>query len=565
MLSIRTIGVIGRTYRHLNRYRQILSIFLKFGFGDVLERLRIEQYLEIGLRMISKKERERAERLTRAERVRMAVEELGPAYVKLGQILSTRPDLVPPDFIEELSKLQDSVPPRPFVEIRRIIQAELDASLEKIFLEVEETPLASASIGQVYKGRLHSGEAVAIKVQRPGIQKLIEVDLEIMLHLATLMERHVAEIALHRPVTIVEEFARTLEKEMDYCLEAANMRRFAADFEDDRTVYIPEVYGELSTSRILTMEFVKGIKVSRVDQIEAAGLDKHKLTVRGADLILKQVFLNGFFHADPHPGNLCILPEHVICLFDFGMIGIVDRDTREHFVELIESVVNRDEPATVQTLLQLTEWEASPNMRVLERDVTDFISHSLYRPLKEVEIGPCLKQLIMLAARHRMRIPPDLFLMIKAFATVEGVARQLDPEFDMIERAKPFLVKVNAERFSPQRISADAIGIGKLLLKLVRQLPKDMLDITRVIRQQQIKLTLTHQGLQDMLATHDRISNRLSFSIIIAALIVGSALIVISKTPPIVFGISLIGIIGFLAAAIMGIWLLIAILRKGKL
>lgn len=565
MLSIRTIGVIGRTYRHLNRYRQILSIFLKFGFGDVLERLRIEQYLEIGLKIISKKEREKTERLTRAERVRMALEELGPAYIKLGQILSTRPDLIPADFIEELSKLQDRVPPRPFPEIKTIIEDELGGTIDTIFLKVEEAPLASASIGQVYKGKLQSGEAVAIKVRRPGIRKLIEVDLEIMLHLATLMERHVAEIALHRPVVIVDEFARTLGKEMDYCLEAANMRRFAADFEGDPTVYIPKVYGEFSTSRVLTMEFVKGIKVSRIDQIEAAGLNKHILTVRGADLILKQVLLNGFFHADPHPGNLCVLSDHVICLFDFGMIGIVDRDTRENFVELIDSVVNRDEPATVQTLLQLTEWETSPDTRELERDVADFISHHLYRPLKEVEIGECLKQLILLTARHRMRIPPDLFLMIKAFATVEGVARQLDPEFDMIARAKPFLIRVHSERFSPRRIAIDAMGLGKLMLTLMRQLPKDILDIGRVIRLQQLKLTVTHQGLQEMLVTHDRISNRISFSIIIAALVVGSALIVISKTPPFIFGISLIGIIGFLAAAVMGIWLLIAILKKGKL
>lgn len=565
MLSIRTIGVIGRTYRHLNRYRQILSIFFKFGFGDLIERLKLDQYLEVGLKMISKKERPRDSRLTRAQRLRMAVEELGPAYIKLGQILSTRPDLVPADFIEELSKLQDRVPPCPFKELRRIIEAELDGTLEEKFLRLEEAPLASASIGQVHRGRLHGGEEVAVKVRRPGIQKLIEVDLEIMLHMATLMERHVAELSPHRPVTIVEEFASTLEKELDFGLEAANMRRFAKDFEDNPAVHIPEVYREFSTAQVLTMEFVEGIKISRVDLIEAAGMDKRLLTVRGADLVLKQVFLNGFFHADPHPGNLFVLPDHVICLLDFGMVGIVDRDTRERFVDLIDSVVNRDEPAMVEALLQLTDWDAYPDTRRMQRDVADFLSRYLYRPLREIEIGACLKELIMIAARHRLRIPPDLFLMIKAFATVEGVGRQLDPEFDMVARAKPFLVKVNAERFSPKRIAREAMGMSRMLLKLARQFPKDILDMARVIRQQQLKLTVTHQGLQDMLATHDRISNRISFSIIIAALVIGSALIVISEAPPLIYGISLIGIIGFLAAAIMGIWLLIAILRKGKL
>jgi len=565
MLSIRTIGVIGRTYRHLNRYRQILSIFFKFGFGDLIERLKLDQYLEIGLKMLSKKQRPRDPRLSRAERLRMAVEELGPAYIKLGQILSTRPDLVPGDFIEELSKLQDHVPPSPFESLRHIIEEDLCGTLEEKFLRLAEDPLASASIGQVHRGRLHTGEEVAVKVRRPGIQKIIEVDLEIMLHLATLMERHVAELAPHRPVTIVEEFAATLEKELDFGLEAANMRRFSKDFEDNPAVHIPNVYREFSTQRVLTMEFVEGIKISRIDLIDAAGMDKHLLTVRGADLILKQVFLNGFFHADPHPGNLFVLPDHVICLLDFGMVGIVDRDTRERFVDLIDSVVHRDEPAMVEALLQLTDWDTYPDIRRMQRDVSDFISRYLYRPLKEIEIGTCLKELILLASRHRLRIPPDLFLMIKAFATVEGVGRQLDPDFDMVAQAKPFLVKVNAERFSPRRIAKEAMGMSRMLLKLLRQFPKDILDMARVIRKQQLKLTVTHQGLQDMLATHDRISNRLSFSIIIAALVIGSALIVISKAPPLIYGISLIGIIGFLAAAVMGVWLLVAILRKGKL
>jgi ubiquinone biosynthesis protein len=565
MLSIRTIGVIGRTYRHLTRYRQILSIFFKFGFGDLIERLKLDQYLEVGLKMISRKQRPRDMRLTRAQRLRMAVEELGPAYIKLGQILSTRPDFMPADFIEELSKLQDRVPPCPFEELRHIVETELKGALEEALLTMAETPLASASIGQVHKGRLHSGEDVAIKVRRPGISKLIEVDLEIMLHLATLMERHIAELAPHRPVTIVEEFASTLEKELDFGLEAANMRRFAGDFEDNPAVHIPEVYREFSTTRVLTMEYVEGIKISQVELIEAAGMDKHLLTARGADLILTQVFLNGFFHADPHPGNLFVLPDHVICLLDFGMVGIVDRETRERFVDLIDSVVNRDEPVMVETLLQLTEWDLYPDIRRMQRDVTDFISRYLYRSLREIEVGACLKELMMIATRHRLRIPPDLFLMIKAFATVEGIGRQLDPEFDMVAQARPFLVKVNAERFSPRRIAREAMGMSRMLLKLTRQFPKDLLDLTRAIRRQQLNLTVTHQGLQDMLATHDRISNRISFSIIIAALLIGSALIVISKAPPLIYGISLIGIIGFLAAALMGVWLLVAILRKGKL
>jgi len=238
MFSIRKIGIIGRTYRHLQRYRQILTVLFKYGFGDLVEVLKIEQYVEIGLNLISKKRRDRLEKLSRAERVRLALEELGPTFVKLGQILSTRPDLVPVDFINELSKLQDMVPPFPFDEASEIIKVELGAAPEEVFASIDKTPMASASIGQVYRAELKDGEDVAVKVQRPGIKKIIEVDLEIMFHLATLMEKHVEEMELYRPVKVVEEFTRTLEKEIDYSIEATHMERFARDFLNDPTIYI---------------------------------------------------------------------------------------------------------------------------------------------------------------------------------------------------------------------------------------------------------------------------------------------------------------------------------------
>ncbi len=266
MLSIRKIGVIGRTYRHLNRYRQILTILFKYGFGDLLEMLKIDQYIEVGLQMISRNRGARVERLTRPQRLRMAFEELGPTYIKLGQILSTRPDLIPMEFIQELSKLQDDVPAFPFREVCKVIKTEFDLPPEELFDHLEEVPLASASIGQVHRAVLKDGEAVAVKFQRPGIRKIIEVDLEIMLHLATLAEHHIEELALHRPVKIVDEFARTLEKEIDYKIEATNMERCARQFLGDPHVYIPKVYREATTTCVLTAEFVEGIKISDIDR-----------------------------------------------------------------------------------------------------------------------------------------------------------------------------------------------------------------------------------------------------------------------------------------------------------
>jgi len=565
MLSIKKIGVIGRTYRNLNRYTQILGILFKYGFGDLVETLKIDQYLEIGRQMVTSKKRNRVEKLTRAERVRMAFEELGPTYIKLGQILSTRPDLVPPDFITEMSKLQDEVPAYPFNQARRIIESELGKTLEDTFLSIDEQPIASASIGQVHHARLLDGTAVAVKVQRPGLKKIIEVDLEIMLHLATLAERHIEEFSFHRPVKIVEEFAKTLERELDYTIEAASMERVAHQFLEDDRVYIPKAFREASTQRVLTTEFIKGIKVSQSEQLEAEGYDTKLITQRGADICLGQIFDHGFFHADPHPGNIFVLPGNVICLLDFGMTGAIDRNTKENFVELVDSIVHQDESQATHEILKLTSWEEEPDLRVLEKDVAEFMGNHLYKPLKEIYLGKLLQDLLELAALHRLRIYPDIFLMLKALATLEGVARELDPEFDIVNQATPFIARVKLNRFSPKRIESDIAKLASQSYKFIQEFPRALLEITRLIRQQKLSFKHELEGFDRMLATHDQISNRVSFSIVIAALIIGSALIVISNTPPLFYGISLIGIIGFLAATILGVWLLVAILKKGSL
>jgi ubiquinone biosynthesis protein len=515
--------------------------------------------------MVSRKQSVKVERLSRPQGFRMALEELGPTYIKLGQILSTRPDLVPLEFIKELSKLQDKVPPVPFSAIEKIVETELRFPMEEVFVQFSQEPLASASIGQVHQARLKGGQEVAVKVQRPGIQKIIEVDLEIMLHMATLMEKHIEELALHRPVTIVEEFAKTLERELDYTIEALSMERMAANFADSTELVIPKVYPELTTPSVITTEFIKGIKISELDLLERAGLDTAVITRRGADIVLRQVFEYGFFQADPHPGNIFVLPENIICLIDFGMVGTVDRKTKEYFVDLIHSVVHQDAQRTAQVILKLTYWDHEPDMRLFEKEVADFMMHHLHRPLKDIHIGRLLQQLLEVASRNRLRIPADIFLMLKALTTVEGVARMLNPEFNMIAQATPFIQKVYIDRYTPKRMAEELFRMTSDLKQFVEQFPKDVLDILRLIRQRKLQLNVEHQGLPDILSTHDRVSNRISFSIIIAAMIIGSALIVISEIPPLFYGISLIGIIGFLAAALMGIWLLVAILRKGRL
>ncbi|MGD8723722.1 MAG: AarF/UbiB family protein [Desulfobacterales bacterium] len=549
----------------MNRYRQILAILFKYGFGDLLDRLSIDQYIGAGLQAIHRKRAERVEKLTRPQRLRMAFEELGPTYIKLGQILSSRPDLVPVDLLEELARLQDEVPPFPFEDVRSVIESEFDVPAQELFSQLDEQPLASASIGQVHKARTKDGEWVAVKFQRPDIQKIIEVDLEIMLHLATLAERHIKEFEIHRPVKIVEEFARTLEKEIDYRIEATNMERIARQFLDRPHVYIPAVFRAYTTSRVLTTELIEGIKISKIQLIKEAGLDPKVIADRVVGLVLRQAFDYGFFHADPHPGNIFVLADNVICLVDYGMMGIVDRTTREAFVDLIDSVVHQQEAKTAQALLDLTDWDIEPDIRALEREVADFMGRHFYKPLKDMEVGKLLQDLLHLTMQFRLRIPPDIFLMIKALSSVEGVGRALDPDFELITHARPFIQQVKLERFGPKRISADVIDTMSRLLLFLQQFPKDLMDLTGMIRKQRLSLQLEHKGLESMLATQDQTSNRMSFAIIIAALIIGSALIVISEIPPLVYGISLIGIIGYLVAAVMGIWLLVAIIKKGRL
>jgi ubiquinone biosynthesis protein len=564
-MFVRKIGIVSRTYRHANRYRQILTVLFKYGFGDLIDRLKVGQYLELGMQMVSRTRRERVDALTKSERVRMALEELGPTFVKMGQVLSTRPDLIPVQFIDELSKLQDEVPPFPFNEAREIIEAELKSPIEDKFEKFDETPLAAASIGQVHRARLKDGEDVIVKVKRPGIRKTIEVDLEIMLHLAVLIEKHVEEWGIYRPTRIVEEFSRTLGRETDYTIEASNTERFARQFIGNSMVYVPRVFREVTTKRILTMEYVDGIKASKIDRLEREGFDRKIIASRGADLMLEQVFKYGFFHADPHPGNVFVLPDNVICYLDFGMMGRVDRYAREDFADVIYGYVSRDESKIADALLRIVQWDKEPDRRLFERDVADFVEAHLYKPLKELRIEDLLHQLLDLIRRHELELPPDIFLMVKALSQVEGLGLVMNPDFDMTERAAPFVKYLKLERLSPKRIVGDFLDSGGELVQLLKEIPGELRDILKQLRQGKANIGFEHRGLEKFIFEMDRSSNRIAFSLIVASLIVGSSLIIRSDLGPFLLGFPILGIVGFSIAGILGVWLIISILRSGKL
>jgi ubiquinone biosynthesis protein len=560
-MRIRKMGFIPRTYRNLDRYRQVLAILFKYGFDSLLNRLNLGSYFESGLQMISRNRRERVEGLTDYERLRMAFEELGPTFIKMGQILSTRSDLIPDDLVREMTKLQDNVPAFPFSQVREIVEQELRAPLSVLFAHFDETPLAAASIGQVHRARLITGEEVIIKIQRPGIRKIIEVDLEILFHLATLMEKNIEEAEIYRPTRVVDEFARSIEKEINYKIEAQHAERFARQFAGNESIYIPRIFNETTTGRILTMEYVDGVKASDVDLLEKTGLDRKIIAARGADVTFEQIFKHGFFHADPHPGNICILPGNVVCYLDFGMMGYIDKRSMETFADIIIGYARRDEAAIADAVLRIVEWDDPPDRRALESDIASFIDLYLYKPLKDMHMGEILQELLELFARHRLRLPPDIFFMIKAMTEVEGLGLMLDPDFNMIEKVEPFIRDLQMQRIHPKKLMGDFLASSTLL----KGVPFELYDLLRQLKSGKARIGVDHQGLEPLIFGMERSSNRISFALIIAALIVGSSLIMMTRPGPTLFELPLLGLLGYSLAGVLGIWLLVWIRRSGRL
>ncbi|MDD2463168.1 MAG: AarF/ABC1/UbiB kinase family protein [Desulfobulbus sp.] len=564
MFSIRKLGAIGRTYRHLNRYHRILRVLFKYGFNDLVDRLHIDQYLESGLKMINRKPREQIARLSSPERLRLVFEELGPTFIKLGQLLSTRPDLIPADFLDELSKLQDDIPPFAVEEVWAIFQEELGRSPEEIFHYFDSEPLAAASIGQVHRARMDDGTEVAIKLQRPGIENVIAVDLEILAHIAELMEQYLEEVQGHQPMAIVHEFARSLSREIDFSIELANIQRFARQFEGNPAIHVPDVYPELSTDRLLVMEYVAGVKSSKIDELREQGYDLSLIAERGANLVMEQIFVHGFFHADPHPGNVFIMADNVVCFIDFGQMGRLSLKDREDFTDLVLDLVAGNEQKIVNGVLKVTIQLGEVDRDSLAQDLGNLMDMYLYRPLGDLEAGRILQDLLDLVSRHKLSFKPSLYLMMKALSTVEGLGLMLDPKLELICLAKPFMRRIRMARMHPGRLAEEISNTGSSYLHLFRELPDEIRSILQQLRSGRMRLEFEHRGVKSLGAAMERVSNRISFAIVLAALIVGSSLIVLSDIPPRWHNIPVIGLVGFLVAGIMGFWLLLSIIRHGR-
>ncbi|MCG2716981.1 MAG: 2-polyprenylphenol 6-hydroxylase [Candidatus Marinimicrobia bacterium] len=430
-----------RSYRNIKRYRQIVTVLFRYGFGDMLSRLKIDFYIQMVKNKIPKLKRNVFERITTAERLRLAFEELGPTFIKLGQILSVRPDLINESYIEEFKKLQDDVPSFSAEQAKKEIEMQLGQTVEQLFSHFDETPIASASISQVHRAVTNNNKQVVVKIQRPNIQKVIETNLNILFDLAKLIEKNIPESYLFSPSAVIREFAKTIRRELDFNREGCNIERFQRNFKDDETVYVPKVYWELTTERILTMEYIDGIKISKLTALEEAGLDKKIIAYNGAQAILKQIFDHGFFHADPHPGNIFVIPNNVIAPLDYGMIGSLDEEQKEAMGALLTAFVKKDAKKIISILIDIGIMKNTLDIRGLKLDLTDFLDRYYQVPLYQLNMGKILNEMMTFIRNYHIMLPVELTLMGKALITEEGVGRTLDPEFDMITLAKPYIKK----------------------------------------------------------------------------------------------------------------------------
>jgi ubiquinone biosynthesis protein len=550
------------SYRRFRRYHQIINILVRNGFGGLLESLK--------LRRAFGRRRQAIDGLpsTRAKRLRLALEELGPTFIKVGQMLSTRPDIVPLDIFQELQRLQDQVPPVDTAEILSEIESELKSSVEETFSDFDKKPMAAASIGQVHRARLKTGEKVAVKVQRPNIRKTIEEDIDILRTLARLAERHLPDAELYDPVGVVNEFARYIRQELDYTLEGRSMERFARNFADDDTVYIPKVYWNLTSGRVLTMEMIDGIKVSQVEKLRKSGFDTRRIAVKGAEIYLKQIFIHGFFHGDPHPGNIIVMPGEVIGLMDFGIVGRLSPEMATRLNNALIAIIRKDSVKITEELLQIDQVDEGADIDDLQRDMAELVDKYYGVSLNQFQVSELVREIGEISAKYRIRTNRQLSLLGKVLAGMEGVGRQLDPDFHIAPLMEPFVRSLIAQRMSPKEILRRSTQIAKDYADLIVALPQDLRVALEKARTGKLRIEFKHVGLENIVPELERSTSRLAFAMIIAALVVGSAVLVQSDVIPPLFGIPMgivIGALGYLVAAISGFWLLITIIRNRSL
>ncbi|MDR3391647.1 MAG: AarF/UbiB family protein [Sulfuriferula sp.] len=544
--------------RDLSRLHEIASILIRYGWGDFVRVLGIGTVLERAGRILHwHAQPDEISGLEPAIRVRLALEELGPTFVKLGQLLATRVDLLPPAWIVELEKLQSHVPPVPFELVEADVTALLGKPIEEAFSKFDREPFAAASMAQVHRAELPDGTRVVVKIRRPGIDKKIEADLRILQHFARLIEHDIPEARRYQPSMMVAQFRRSLRREQDLLLEAHNIDRFRQNFAGDETAHIPQVYWDYTYTTMNVQEELRGISGTDLAAVRAAGMDTPLLASRGADIVLKMILVHGYFHADPHPGNVIYLPGNRLGLIDFGMVGRLTDYRRQQLVNLLDALAHNDEEAMLQVLMDWTGDGEVDEMK-LGADVSELMFGYDNLQLKDVKIGAMLTDIAGLIRENSLVLPADLTLLFKAMITLEGLGQQLDPEFHLVDHLTPFVRGVIAERYTPEALMKRGRKSLKDAFEVVAGLPRDLARLMREARRGHLRIDLDLKRLDQFGQQLDRASNRITMGILTASLVIGSSIVMT------VDGWRFMGFIGFILAFLNSLWVILSIWRSGN-
>src|SRR5262252_7432630 len=549
------------TARELPRLREISMVLVRHGLGDLVRRAGIATLLEHAGHALHWGEATETAHLETQQRARLAFEQLGPTFVKLGQMLSTREDLLPPSWTTELARLHSDVAPVPFDDLLPQVEQALGRSPLEVFGDVEHEPYAAASIAQIHRAKLASGTPVILKIRRPGIEAKIDADVRILDRVAHLIEREIPEVRRYRPVQVVGQLRGSLERELDLAVEARNTERFARSFADDLDILVPRVYWEWTSSTMNVQEHIEGIRGNDMAAIDRAGLDRKVLAARGVDAVLKMILVDGVFHADPHPGNVMYLPDNRIALIDFGMVGRLSPARRGQIIDLLAGLAGHDEQAMLEVLLEWRGEEFVDEPR-LAADLGEFAFDYADMQLKDLKIGAILHRVSAILREHSIMLPSDLTLLFKALITLEGLGHQYHPEFRLIERVKPFIDRAMRERYQPVETARRAQQTLSDFFGLVTSMPRDLARLVKDARHGRMRIDLDLKRLDRFGDRLHSAMDRATIGIMTASLVVGSSIVMTIAEGPRLFGVSLLtycGLVGYLVAFVNSLWIIFSI------
>jgi ubiquinone biosynthesis protein len=557
------IDTLG-TARDLGRMNEIAGVLVRHGLGDVVRRLGLADTLERAGHVLHRDHAADLARLDPPVQVRKALEELGPAFVKLGQVMAGRADLLGPEWITELEKLHSRVPALPLDALRPQLREDLGGEPEEVFGRFDPQPLAGASIAQVHRAALKDGTEVVVKIRRPGIEDKIESDLRLLGRLAGLAEANLPALKPYRPRHLVREFARSLRRELDLAVECHNAERVATNLASITYLTVPRVHWEFTKRRINVQDYVDGIPGEDLARVDAAGLDRPLLARRGAQAVMKMIIEDGFFHADPHPGNVFYLPGNRFALIDFGMVGRLSQRRRDELLQLLLGLVQREPQPVADVLLDWTGDEHGVNLGQLETEIEAFVDQYHGTPLAQLSLAGMLIDVTAILREHQLALPSDLALLIKAFISLEGMGRAMDPAFHMATEAMPLLRNVVRARWRPRAMAQRGWTTVRHGLQVLEQLPHDLSRLLRNVRRGRVHIHLDIANLRRVGDQLDRAASRLAMALLTAALIIGSSIVMTVGGGPTLLGLPAFGLIGFVGATIGGLWLVRSIRRSGR-